>query len=147
MGGDCFIMGGETGRDMRDANGAHPMLEVLGTIVGAMSGLLLKSSVLGLMADSLGEDHDLGGDEGLSEEELKGDTSVEREGGADGAPEEDEDFFVGEPPRDCCMRQWILNQFDLRPYLDPDFDMPTIRHLRSRQALQAVRFFLSTTHR
>ena len=49
-------------------------------------------------------------------------------------------------PRFCCMRQWILNQLERRPYLDPDLDMPTMRHLRSRHALQAVRFFLSTTH-
>ena len=82
----------------------------------------------------------------------------------------------------CCMRQWILNQLDRRPYLDtwgcmsnsthtymyctcqinnnlfkttwpgylsyldPDLDMPTMRHFLSLQALQAVRFFLSTTH-
>ncbi len=31
-------------------------------------------------------------------------------------------------------------------YLDPDLDMPTMRHFLSLQALQAVRFFLSTTH-
>ena len=85
-------------------------------------------------------------------------------------------------PRFCCMRQWILNQLDRRPYLDtwgcmsnsthtriycicrinnnlfkttwpgylsyldPDLDMPTMRHFLSLQALQAVRFFLSTTH-
>ena len=45
-----------------------------------------------------------------------------------------------------CMRQWILNQLERRPYREPDLDMPTMRHLRRRQALQAVRFFLSTTH-
>ena len=44
------------------------------------------------------------------------------------------------------MRQWILNQLDLLPYLEPDLDMPTIRHLRSLQALHEVLFFLSTTH-
>ena len=44
------------------------------------------------------------------------------------------------------MRQWILNQLDLLPYLEPDFDMPTMRHFLSLQALQAVLFFLSTTH-
>ena len=44
------------------------------------------------------------------------------------------------------MRQWILNQLLLLPYLEPDLDMPTMRHLRSLQALQAVLFFLSTTH-
>jgi len=47
----------------------------------------------------------------------------------------------------CCMRQWILNQLDLLPYLDPDFDMPTMRHFLSLHALQAVLFFLSTTQR
>jgi len=47
----------------------------------------------------------------------------------------------------CCMRQWILNQLDLLPYLDPDFDIPTMRHFLRRQALQAVLFFLSTTQR
>ena len=46
-----------------------------------------------------------------------------------------------------CMRQWILNQLDLRPYLEPDLDIPTIRHFLSLQALQEVLFFLSTTHR
>lgn len=51
---------------------------------------------------------------------------------------------VGPP---CCMRQWILNQLDLLPYLDPDFDIPTMRHFLRRQALQAVLFFLSTTQR
>ena len=50
-------------------------------------------------------------------------------------------------PAACCMRQWILNQLDRRPYLDPDLDIPTIRHFRNRQALQAVRFFLLMTHR
>jgi hypothetical protein len=30
-------------------------------------------------------------------------------------------------------------------YLEPDLDMPTIRHFLSLQALQAVLFFLSTT--
>ena len=45
-----------------------------------------------------------------------------------------------------CMRQWILNQLDLLPYLDPDFDIPTIRHFLSLQALHEVLFFLSTTH-
>ena len=49
---------------------------------------------------------------------------------------------------DCwfCIRQWILNQLDLLPYLEPDLDMPTMRHFLSLQALQAVLFFLSTTH-
>ena len=46
----------------------------------------------------------------------------------------------------ACIRQWILNQFDLLPYREPDLDMPTIRHLRSLQDLHEVRFFLSTTH-
>ena len=50
-------------------------------------------------------------------------------------------------PDACCIRQWILNQFDLRPYREPDFDIPTMRHFRNRQALQAVRFFLLITHR
>ena len=49
---------------------------------------------------------------------------------------------------DCwfCMMQCILNQLDLLPYLEPDLDMPTMRHFLSLQALQAVLFFLSTTH-
>ena len=58
-----------------------------------------------------------------------------------------EDFFGGIPCRFCCIRQWILNQLDLLPYLEPDLDIPTIRHFLSLQALQAVRFFLSTTQR
>ena len=45
-----------------------------------------------------------------------------------------------------CIRQWILNQLDLRPYLQPDLDMPTMRHFLSLHALHAVLFFLSTTH-
>ena len=45
-----------------------------------------------------------------------------------------------------CMRQWILNQLDLLPYLQPDLDMPTMRHFLSLQALQAVLFFLSMIH-
>ena len=48
------------------------------------------------------------------------------------------------PP--CCIRQWILNQLDLLPYLEPDLDIPTIRHFLSLQALHEVLFFLSTTH-
>ena len=38
---------------------------------------------------------------------------------------------------DCwfCMRQWILNQLDLLPYLEPDLDMPTMRHFLSLHAL------------
>ena len=56
------------------------------------------------------------------------------------------------PPTDCrceaacCMRQWILNQLDLRPYRDPDFDIPTMRHFLNRHALQAVLFFLLMIH-
>ena len=50
------------------------------------------------------------------------------------------------PPPWFCIRQWILNQLDLLPYLEPDLDMPTMRHFLSLQALQAVLFFLSTTH-
>lgn len=48
----------------------------------------------------------------------------------------------------CCSwrRQWILNQFDRRPYREPFFDIPTIRHFLSRHALHAVRFFLLITH-
>ena len=53
---------------------------------------------------------------------------------------------AGPLPAACCIRQWILNQLERRPYLDPDLDIPTIKHLRRRQALQAVLFFLSTTH-
>lgn len=45
-----------------------------------------------------------------------------------------------------CNRQWILNQFDRRPYRLPLFDMPTRRHFLKRHALQAVRFFLLITH-
>ena len=45
-----------------------------------------------------------------------------------------------------CMRQWILNQFDRRPYRHPDLDIPTVRHFRSLQALQEVLFLLSITH-
>ena len=44
-----------------------------------------------------------------------------------------------------CMRQWILNQLDLRPYLQPDLDMPTLRHFLSRHALQEVLLRLSIT--
>ena len=46
-----------------------------------------------------------------------------------------------------CIRQWILNQFDRLPYRHPDLDMPTFRHLRSRQALHEVRLRLSITQR
>ena len=80
-----------------------------------------------------GEGHSPRGAVGLSE-----DDEAELPGG--------EGFGAIAPPRFCCMRQWILNQWERRPYLEPDLDMPTMRHLRSRQALQAVRFFLSTTH-
>lgn len=45
-----------------------------------------------------------------------------------------------------CKRQWILNQFDLLPYRDPLFDIPTSKHFRNRQALHAVLFFLLITH-
>lgn len=45
-----------------------------------------------------------------------------------------------------CNRQWILNQFDRRPYLLPLLDMPTSRHFLKRHALHAVRFFLLITH-
>ena len=44
-----------------------------------------------------------------------------------------------------CMRQWILNQLDLLPYLQPDLDIPTARHFLSLQALQEVLFLLSMT--
>jgi hypothetical protein len=47
----------------------------------------------------------------------------------------------------CCMRQWILNQLERLPYLEPDLDMPTMRHFLSLQALHAVRFFLLMMHR
>lgn len=45
-----------------------------------------------------------------------------------------------------CSRQWILNQLERRPYREPLFDIPTIRHLRNRHALHAVRFFLLIVH-
>lgn len=45
-----------------------------------------------------------------------------------------------------CSKQCILNQLERRPYLEPDLDIPTMRHLRSRHALHAVRFFLLMTH-
>ena len=45
-----------------------------------------------------------------------------------------------------CMRQWILNQLDLLPYLQPDLDMPTMRHFLNLHALHAVLFFLSMMH-
>lgn len=44
------------------------------------------------------------------------------------------------------IRQWILNQFDLLPYREPDLDIPTVRHFLSLQLLQEVRFFLLMTH-
>ena len=91
---------------------------------------------------SLEEDQDLGGDVGLSDDTDSGDTSVDME--------DEEGFLLPPLPPpciDCCIKQWILNQFDLRPYREPDFDMPTMRHFLKRHALQAVRFFLSTTHR
>ena len=52
----------------------------------------------------------------------------------------------GAPPTACCIRQWILNQLDLLPYLEPDLDIPTIRHFLNLHALHAVRFFLLMTH-
>ena len=76
-----------------------------------------------------------------------------RASGAVGLREDDEAELPGGEglgatalPRFCCMRQWILNQLERRPYREPDLDMPTMRHLRSRHALQAVRFFLLMTH-
>ena len=45
-----------------------------------------------------------------------------------------------------CSKQWILNQLDRRPYLEPLLDMPTFKHLFKRQALQDVRFFLFIIH-
>ena len=76
-----------------------------------------------------------------------------RASGAVGLREDDEAELPGGEglgatalPRFCCMRQCILNQLERRPYLEPDLDMPTIRHLRSLQDLHEVRFFLSTTH-
>ena len=139
-----FVVVVETGDNVgrRDLKGDEAVVaaglsevvtEVRGTIVGG-SGLwggeasLMSSfkSVLG------GEGQFVSGAVGLREEE-----EVELLGG--------EGRDLG-PWRFCCIRQWILNQLDLLPYLDPDLDMPTMRHFRSLQALQAVRFFLSTTH-
>ena len=44
-----------------------------------------------------------------------------------------------------CIRQWILNQLERLPYLQPDLDIPTFRHFLSLQALQEVLFLLSMT--
>ena len=53
------------------------------------------------------------------------------------------------PPLDFwaffCIRQWILNQLERLPYLQPDLDIPTERHFLRRQALQDVLFLLSMT--
>ena len=68
-----------------------------------------------------------------------------REGIADvrdmGATNGEEDGFCAF----FCIKQWILNQFDLLPYRHPDLDIPTFRHFFSRQALQDVLFLLSIT--
>lgn len=146
-------MGGEAGGGgkPREAKGLGvELMEVVrGTIVGlcVSSGLLFRwSSILGLCRSliSFEEVHDLGGDVGLKDELDNGETSVESGGGGWDALAE---VLLLPPCMLCCMRQWILNQLDRRPYLDPDLDIPTIRHFRNRQALQAVRFFLLMTHR
>ena len=103
---------------------------VLGTIVGELpaiisTGLRLRvlcessrDEILGLDNSldvlSLEEDpQDLGGDVGLSDDTDSGDTSVDM-------PEDEAGFLLPPPPPplpciDCCIKQWILNQFDLRP--------------------------------
>ena len=118
--------------------GEEPKLLVtddLGTIVGGSGLLEGEGSLMGSSLGSVlvGEGHTFMGCVGLREE-------LEVELLPAG-----EDLLA--TFMFCCMRQWILNQLDLLPYLDPDFDMPTIRHFLSLQALQAVLFFLSTTQR
>ena len=126
-------------------------LELCDLIVVWMS-LFLSVSNMSLAV--LDQTDDLGGEDGLKEDDFgDGMTSDDKDWGGgvgnplfgcgdeDGCGEPDLPFML------CCMRQWILNQLDLLPYLDPDFDIPTIRHFLRRHALQAVRFFLSTTHR
>ena len=92
----------------------------------------------------------LGESRGLQRVGLLVDVRVEEAGGGGGGGATRGSFDEGLlfcPPAACCMRQWILNQLDRRPYLEPDLDIPTMRHFRNRQALQAVRFFLLMTHR
>lgn len=110
------MLGGEAGGGWGKSpgNGVAPMDVVLGTIVGewVMSGLRdwRPDSVIFGLDNSLAvsfDDHDLGGDVGLSDDDDSGETSVDN--GVD------EDFFAGLFCKDCCIKQWILNQFDLRP--------------------------------
>lgn len=68
-----------------------------------------------------------------------------RVGRLEGAECRDGSCFTDFPPF-FCIRQWILNQFDLRPYRQPDLDIPTDKHFLNRHALQEVRFLLSITH-
>jgi len=43
-------------------------------------------------------------------------------------------------------KQWILNQFERRPYLEPLLDMPTEKHFFNLHDLHEVLFFLLMTH-
>ena len=132
-----------------EKEGARLVVDVraLGTMVGdSRSGLSARSSFISL--DSfLGMDQGLlGGEVGLRDIEVGGEAGPLDEAAAMAAAAMACWLLCWVCCMLCCIRQWILNQFDLRPYLEPDLDIPTIKHFLSRQALQAVLFFLSTMH-
>ena len=94
---EVLILGGEAGGGWGISpaeNGVAPMVVVLGTIVGelAISGLrdcprsewrsviLLCMGLDNSLAVSFEDDQDLGGEVGLSDDEDKGDTSVDNDG-------------------------------------------------------------------
>ncbi len=124
--------GGGCGSKLAKGEGVAEMEDVLGTIVGGEAGgeqaffvasdLLAASAAAAAFVASMrascsleADDHGLGGEVGLSDDEDSGETSEESDecfvaGDGDGALPP-----AGPWPRDCCMRQWILNQLDLLP--------------------------------
>ena len=117
------VVGGDAGGNRDDLDGTMVGGLELCVLRGrgkSLAAALSSSSSLAVF-DQMEDDDDLGGEVGLSEDDLgEGMTSDDMGGGVGrlGGWGEDEGWgwcWLGPFPAACCIRQWILNQLDLLP--------------------------------